>query len=158
MSNHCLKNAKPWVLSLETGSLKDEGGNDSILRGDRRICPLTLPSKVGQGRVFRWTEVTVRGVPDSSEENVLTQQGKGAERRGSSNVVVLLWCGRLSPGFHICQARPLLLSYTLSPHFLFRDRVSLSCPELEFLSFLPVSSKWLRWQAGLCNRNHALWF
>lgn len=67
-----------------------------------------------------------------------------------------LWgAGDWAQASHI---EPLLLSYTLSPHFLFWDRVSLSHPGLEFLILLPPPSKQLRWQAGLCNRNHTSWF
>lgn len=135
------------------GSLKSEGEvKMSSDRGARRICSLNLPSKAGQ-EVFKWVEVTVRGVLNCQD-----RARKRDRQKGNSKVIGSFGVREIEPRPHICWARPLLLSYTLSPHFLFWDRVSLNHPGLEFLILLPPPSKQLRWQAGLCNRNHTSWF
>lgn len=153
VSVRCWKNAKTWVLSLKMGSLKSEGEvKMSSDRGARRICSLNLPSKAGQ-EVFKWVEVTVRGVLNCQD-----RARKRGRQKGNSKVIGSFGVREIEPRPHICWARSLLLSYTLSPHFLFWARVSLSHPGLEFLILLPPPSKQLRWQAGLCNRNHTSWF
>lgn len=78
MSNHCLKNAKPWVLHLQTGSLKGEGEMTASSEETEESVPGLSPQRLAK------EGLQVNGSHCQGSPKLLW--GKGAERRGSSNV------------------------------------------------------------------------